>query len=222
MHYPRSIGEFQSWFGTDQLQGGRPDSGSFDYSVAGQGDYLGTVTLKPDGASGNIKISGSVTAEFEPAGGGSSSQVPVRLEGQALEDGTALTLEIWVNGVHTHFATGNAAAAQAEAVAQQAVSALAQHDWATLYPLLAPEAQSSFGSEEAFASAVSVQDGQVVSASLTGSPTTTSGDGYSYFSQGVALTVTNSSGTTAYTTTIYLVDDKSQWLVLGTDPPSPA
>ena len=81
--------------------------------------------------------------------------------------------------------------------------------------MLAPEPQSSFGSEEACAGAVSAQDGQVVSASLTGSPTTTSGDGYSYLSQGVTLTVSSASDAAAYTTTIYLVHEEGQWLVLG-------
>jgi hypothetical protein len=205
-----------------QLQRGRPDTGEFDYLVAGEGDYLGTATLSNHGPWGVVLVSGSMSALFEASTGGSSGHASMRLDGQVLDEGSALVLDIWLDGVHTHFATGNAETAQGAVTAHQAVSALGEQHWATFYGILAPEVQSSFGSEQAFATAVRSQDGQIVSASLTGSPTTSSADGYTYLSQGVSFSVRTATGRANYTTTIYLVYEDGQWLVLGTDPPSPA
>lgn len=205
-----------------QLQQGRPDTGRFDYFVADRGDYIGSATLSPDGSSGNIDVSGSMNALFVSAANDAPSHATVRLQGQVLENQTALTLEVWIDGVHTNFATGNAAAAQAAVVAENAVAALGTHDWATFYALLAPEITSQFGSKEAFASAVDGTNSAVSGASLSGAPTLSSGDGYSYFSQGVSVTQNTASGTVASKTTIYLVYEDGQWLVLGTDPVSPA
>jgi len=220
-----------------QLQAGRPDTGSFDYSVSGCGeddnvdtaslergcgDYLGTASLGREDQSGNVEIAWSGTAVFDPSSGEPLGHASVKLEGQVLRNGSALVLDIWINGVHTHFATGNASASLGSHVAQVAVGALAGHAWATFYGLLTPEERSHFGSEQAFASAVSSQDGQIVSASLTGAPRTSSGDGEFYFVQSVALTVTTPSGPAAYSTNIYLVFEDGTWLVIGTDPPSPA
>src|SRR5205814_6710614 len=106
------------------------------------------------------------------------STVPIRLEGQVLNNGSGLTLNIWINGAQTSFATGNADPTQAAALAQQAISSLSSKDWATLYKLLAPEVQSAFGrSQLAFSQSVSTPDGNIVAASLTGTATSSSSGG---------------------------------------------
>lgn len=209
-----------------QLQNGRPDTGRFDYFVTGQGDYIGTAILSNDGGPGNLKVSENLsdnsTALFVPVGGDARTTVQIRLEGQVVNSGSGLTLNIWINGAQTSFATGNADPTQAAALAQQAIASLSRKDWATFYNLLAPEVQSGFGgSQLAFSQSVSTADGNIVAASLTGTGTSSSSGGYSYFSQGVSITVSTASGTAAYRTTIYLVYENGKWYVLGTDPPSP-
>jgi len=108
----------------------------------------------------------------------------------------------------------------ASAVAKHVVTGLANHDWRTLYGLLAPEVQGSFKSQNEFVSAVSASDGGIVDAQLTGSSTTSSAGGYSYYSQPLSLRVKDSSGVKAYSTTLYLVYEHGKWYFLGTDPPS--
>ena len=208
-----------------QLQNGRPDTGRFDYFVTGQGDYIGTAILSNEGGSGNVKVSenpsDNASAVFVPLGGEARTTVQIRLEGQVLNGGSGLTLNIWINGAQTSFVTGNADPTQAAALAQQAIASLSRKDWATFYNLLAPEVQSAFGgSQLAFSQSVSAEDGNIVAASLTGSGTSSSSGGYSYFSQGVSITVSTASGTAAYSTTIYLVYEKGKWYVVGTDLPS--
>jgi len=156
-----------------QLQNGRPDTGSFDYFAAGQGDYIGTSLLTNEGGSGNVKVyenvSDNASALFVPAGGEPRSTVPIRLEGQVLNSGSALTLNIWINGAQTSFATGNADPVQAAALAQQAIAAISSRDWSTFYNLLAPEVQSAFGASPlTFSQSVSTPDGNIAAASLTG------------------------------------------------------
>ena len=207
---------------TIQLQEGRPDTGRFDYFVADRGDYIGTAALSADGSSGNIDITGSMSAMLIATTNRTPGHAEVRLQGQVLKDPSALTLEIWIDDAHTNFATGNAAAAEASILAQKAVAALSTHDWATFYGLLAPEIQNQFGSEGAFASAVGGPNDHVVGARLMGSPTLSSGDGFSYFSQDVDVTLSTASGPAASKTTIYLVYENGAWLLLGTDPVSPA
>ena len=207
---------------TIQLQEGRPDTGRFDYFVAGRGDYIGTAALSADGSSGNVDITGSMSALLIAATGSTPGHAEVRLQGHVLKDQGALTLEIWIDGAHTNFATGNAGAAAAGVVAQKAVAALGTHDWATFYGLLAPEIQNQFGSEDAFARAVAGPNDQVIGASPMGSPTLSSGGGYSYFSQDVDVTLSTATGPAASKTTICLVYENGAWLLLGTDPVSPA
>ncbi|HAW09963.1 MAG TPA: hypothetical protein DCX12_02615 [Chloroflexi bacterium] len=60
----------------------------------------------------------------------------MRFDGQVLDEGTALVLDIWLDGVHTHFATGNAETAQGVVAAHQAVSAVGAQSWATFYSML--------------------------------------------------------------------------------------
>ena len=167
-----------------------------------------------------VAISASTSAQFVPISGQSLSQVSVRLDGAILQREKALTMEIWIGGTHTHFQTGNADPATAAAFAHQVVASLTQHDWIAVYAMLAPEAQASFKSEQQFASSISTVD--TLEATLSGSPTISSANGFSYYQQGVSLKVKDSSGIKAYRTTLYLVYETGRWYFLGNDPPVPA
>jgi len=167
-----------------------------------------------------VAISASTSAQFVPISGQPLSRVSVRVDGAILQREKVLTMEIWIGGTHAHFQTGNADPATATAFAEQVVASLAQHNWIVLYAMLAPEAQASFKSEQQFASSLSAID--TLEATLSGSPTISSANGFSYYTQGISLKVKDSSGIRAYTTTLYLVYETGRWYFLGNDPPVPA
>src|SRR5205814_10365454 len=93
-------------------------------------DYLATARLANAGEPTNVKASANLSSNaralFLPLGGEARRTLPIRLDGQVLNNGSGLTLNIWITGAQTSFATGNADPTQAAALTQQAISSLIQ------------------------------------------------------------------------------------------------
>lgn len=208
-----------------QLQDGRPDTGAFDFYVAGAGHYQGTIDVRPTGSTVD-HLQGTVPAEFLADGSDQGTATSVRFEGIIDPTGLSANVNVWIGGTHYHLQTGQGSAASATPVVSQVVAALQAEDWATLYTLLASDMQGQYTQ----AQFVQMMSGE---SSAPGQPTITSVSasgagqvvasplGYTYYQQPLSVQARNSDGSTrAFTTTLYLLWENGPWRYWTTDQPS--
>ncbi len=208
-----------------QLQDGRPDTGDFDFYVAGTGHYQGTIAVRPTGPTVE-HLQGTVPAQFFADGSDQQTATSVRFEGIIDSTGLSANVNVWVDGTHYHLQTDQGSASGAAPIAQQAIAALQAEDWATLYTLLASDMQSQYTQAQfvQMMSGESSAPGQptITSVSVSGSGQVVASPlGYTYYQQPVSVQARNSDGSTrSFTTTLYLLRENGTWRYWTTDQPS--
>ncbi len=208
-----------------QLQDSRPDTGAFDFYVAGTGHYQGTIAVRPTGPTVD-HLQGTVPAQFLADGSDQQTATSVRFEGIIDPTGLSANVNVWIGGTHYHLQTDQGSASGAGPVAQQAIAALQAEDWATLYTLLASDMQSQY-TQAQFVQTMSGESsapGQpaITSVSASGAGQVVASPlGYTYYQQPVSVQARNADGSArAFTTTLYLLRENGTWRYWTTDQPS--
>lgn len=202
-----------------QLGSTPADTASFQIVVGGVGNYQGEVPISQSGPITHLV--GTVTAAFTPEGASRPQDAQVRLDGIVDSVHHTTSTEIWIDGQHYHVADRPADPASAPVVVQQALDAIVQQDWSTLYGLLASPLQSQFTRDQFIAASVAQTEPTIASATTNGAGSLSTVADQETWQQPVTLTVKNPDGTLAtYTTTMTLVSEGGQWYVLGTGSPA--
>lgn len=208
-----------------QLQLGVRNTGAFDFSVGGVGDWVGVIPVAP--VSSQIsRLKGTATAAFEATGATTTTPASVTMEGEIDQSHNSATVNVWVtlpsqtSQTHYLLQTGNPATGQAPGVAQQALAALQADDWAAIYGLADSNVTSQYSAAQFSQAMGSQQQPAMADAAFAGPGAATVLSGVTYFDQPITFSAVGSGGTsTTYTATLILVWQQGQWRFSGTSEP---
>jgi hypothetical protein len=211
-----------------QLQQGVRNTGSFDFSVAGVGDWTGVVTVAP--VSARIShLKGTITGLFEATGTTTAAAAAVRMEGEIDQSHNSATINVWVSQpghpgqAHYLLQTGSPPnASQAPGVAQQALTALQEQQWPAVYQMAASSVTDRYTQDQFVQAMSGQQEPSMSSASFAGNGSITVVSGISYYTQPITFTTGVGGSATTYTASVVLVWEMGQWRFAGTSEPQPS
>jgi hypothetical protein len=204
-----------------QLVSGRSDSGHFEFLVPQQGYYSGIIPLQQSGKQ-IVHPQGSVSSQFFPQAGGTTSQTTVRMEGEINTDQNKAVINVFVNGNHYILTTAQADAVEAAKVVKQSLNYTITQNWPALYNLLSSDIKATTSLTQFSQSIANPSSPRIIGADLNGQGQMKTNSGYTYFMQPVTLTVRQSKGSTAiYHDNEYFVLENGNWRFLSTDTPKP-
>jgi hypothetical protein len=154
---------------------------------------------------------------YEPSG--QVQQVSLRLIGQVDAAHGTGSLEIWVAGVHYHFASSRVTSG-ADAVVQQVLTAYQNADWNALYGLADSSVRQSM-TQEQFAGQISQAfAGLTVTGASTGGAISysTSTTGIDYASVPFTVSLRRAGPSKTFSGTLILINDQGAWRWFTTKP----
>jgi len=211
-----------------QLQQGVRNTGSFDFSVAGVGDWTGVITVAP--VSARIShLKGISTGLFEATGATTPVPATVRMEGEIDQSHNSAAVNIWVSQpghpgqAHYLLQTGSPPnASQALRAAQQALTALQHQDWPAIWQMAASSVTDRYTQDQFVQVMSGQQQPSMSSASFSGHRPIAVVSGISYYTQPITFTTGVGGSATTYTASLVLVWEKGQWRFAGTSQPQPS
>lgn len=211
-----------------QLQQDVRNTGSFDFSVTGVGDWTGVITVAP--VSTQIShLKGTVGGLFEATGSDTAMPATVRMEGEIDQSHNSATVNVWVTQpgstgqAHYILQTGSPPdASQAAHVAQQALTALQGQQWPAIYQIAASSVTGRYTQDQFVQAMSGQQQPGMSSASFAGNGSISVVSGVSYYTQPITFTTGAGNSTTTYTASIVLVWENRQWRFAGTSEPQPS
>jgi hypothetical protein len=212
-----------------QLQPNRLDTGTFDFSVIGVGDYTGQVAI-PQPAIGGTQaaawaMSGTVQANFVTAGSQTPSSAAIQLTGSVATSNYAATVTLADSSRAATYVlvTDQGDPATGAALIVKVGQAMASKDYATLYAATSPETLKGMTEQQFAQSLQSQTTPQIVAMTPTGTSQDAVSSGYSYLIEPTSVTYVKSDGSQAtISVNVYLVREHGNWYVVTSDtPPSP-
>lgn len=210
-----------------QLQLDVRNTGSFDFSVPGVGDWVGVIPIGP--VSSQIShVKGEVAAKFQGTGASTVAPATVRMEGEFDQSHNRATVNLWVtepgSSSTTHYLihSGESSTGDAPSIAQSALAALAAQNWSGVYQLAASAITSRY-TEAQFVEMMSTQSQPAMSdATFSGDGAISVTSGLSYFTQPITFTSTGANGPVGYTADLSLISEQGTWKFAGSTTPQPA
>jgi hypothetical protein len=210
-----------------QLQLDVRNTGSFDFSVSGVGDWVGVIPIGP--VSSHIShVKGEVAAKFQAAGTSTVSRATVRMEGEFDQSHNRATVNLWVtkpgSASTTHYLihSGESSTGDAPSIARSALTALVSQNWPAVYQVAASAITTRY-TEAQFVQGMSSQSQPAMSdATFVGEGAISVMSGISYFTQPITFTSTAANGPVGYTADLSLISEQGTWKFAGTTAPQPA
>jgi len=216
-----------------QLQPGVRNTGSFDFSVNGVGDWAGTIPIKAAGPH-VTRLTGSATGvSFQAAGASTTVPAEVRMHGEVTPKDESATVDLWVtrpgSARESHYLlkTARPDLGEAREAARRAAVALEAEDWHAIYRMAASTITQQYTEAQFMRAMSSQQQPGMRKVALYGRGTVNVSSGITYFVQPIRFGTAGSEDMAdTYTANLMLVWEQTSrwergtWHFAGTTQPS--